>query len=329
MKVSIIVPVHNKAPWLKECFDSIFAQTFRDFEVIAVDDRSTDDSLAVLRGMSDPRLKVVPLEHNLGPAGAAQRATDLATGEYVARMDADDVMFPDRLAEQVRFMDDHPGIGVSGAHLHLLGTGDQVQRASLTDEECRAGILFQIPIFQPVSIYRRSVLVEHDVRFEDSWPRYGEDWFYQARLLEVTHLANIDKPLLHYRVGDQNTRTGRDRSGDLKVLYEGLFKHYGWPFGPAEMRAHFHAVRWFPEPLRPGDVHAVAAHLAHLLEVNKERGTFPEPGFARRVQRAWDELAYRLPPFGAAVMLAYLRHDRSWSRRKIRYMLASWLRGRS
>lgn len=328
MKVSVIVPVHNKSPWLKECFDSIFGQSFTDMEIIAVDDRSTDDSVAVLRAMRDPRLKVVPLEKNLGPAGAAQRATELATGEYVVRMDADDVMFPQRVERQVAFMDAHPEVGFSGAHLQVLGTTDQFQRASLVDADCRAGIFFQIPVFQPVSIYRRSVLTAHDIRFEDHWPRYGEDWFYQARLLKVTRTANVDEPLLHYRVGDQNTRTGRDRSADLKVLYEGLFEAFGWPLDGDALQAHFTCVKWFPEPLDPLRIQQAKAHLDALVAMNKQRGTFPEPQFTQRVLRMWNELGYRVPPHGLAAMVAYLRREDSLAWPKVRYMLASWLRGR-
>ncbi len=328
MRVSVIVPVHNKSPWLKESFESIFAQTFGDLEIIAVDDRSTDDSVAVLRAMGDPRLRVVQLQENLGPAGAAQRATDMATGEYVVRMDADDVMFPERIAEQVAFMDAHPDLGASGSHQLILGTTDQVMRAPLTDAECRAGILFQIPIFQPTSIYRRSVLVEHGIRYDDDWPRYGEDWWYQQRLLKVTRVANIDKPLLRYRVGDQNTRTGRDRSADLRTLHGGLFDRYAWPIDEAGMRAHFHAVKWFPRGLRPEDIQALAKHLERLRLLNAEHGTFPEPEFGYRVDRAWNELGYRIPPFGFRVMLAYAREKRpGW--KQLRYMLVAWLRGRA
>ena len=324
MKVSVIVPVSNKAPWLKEGFQSIFDQSFRDMEVIAVDDRSTDNSVDLLRGMGDPRLRVVQLERNLGPAGAAQRATELATGEYVVRMDADDVMFPHRIAEQVAFMDANPEIGVSGSHQLVLGTTDLLMRAQLTDDECRAGIMFQIPVFQPTSIYRRSVIVEHDIRYEDHWPRYGEDWWYQARLLKVTRFANIDRPLLHYRVGDQNTRTGRDRSADLTTLYKGLFDAYDWPIEAEEMRSHFHAVKWFPKPLMPDDIGSLADHLQHLRTLNAERSTFPEPAFTTRLERVWSELGYRLPPFGLKVMLAYMRVRRP-SIGQLRYMLTSWI----
>ena len=73
MKASVVLPVYNKAPWLQECLDSVFTQTFTDFEVIAVDDASTDGSLGILEHVNDPRLRIIRLEKNIGPGGAAQR----------------------------------------------------------------------------------------------------------------------------------------------------------------------------------------------------------------------------------------------------------------
>jgi len=279
--------------------------------------------------MQDPRLKIVPLETNLGPAGAAQRAIDLATGEYVVRMDADDVMFPERIAEQVAFMDARPEVGASGSHQLVLGTTDEIMRASLTDEECRAGVLFQIPIFQPTSIYRRQVLVDHNIRFEDDWPRYGEDWWYQTRLLRVTKLANLGKPLLKYRIGDQNVRARNDRTAALTTLYKGLFQAFDRPMDANDLLPHLHAVKWFSKPLVPADVRAVAAHLDALRAWNDQRGIFPQPWFEQRLQRQWDELGYRLPPFGAATMLSYFRQGRGSSWPQLRYMASAWLSGRS
>ncbi len=144
MTVSVVLPVYNKAPFLRACIDSILAQTHGDFELIAVDDRSTDESLSILREVNDPRLRIIALEHNLGPAGCAQRGFDAAQGRYIVRMDADDVMVPHRIAAQVAFMEAHPDVGMSGSHMVVLDRPGDLRRASLSDADCRAGVLFQI-----------------------------------------------------------------------------------------------------------------------------------------------------------------------------------------
>jgi glycosyltransferase involved in cell wall biosynthesis len=107
--------VLNGAEFLNAALDSILAQSFRDFELIVIDDGSSDDSTAVVSRCSDRRIRLVCQEHR-GIASASNRGLELATGEYIARHDADDISLPERFSSQVRFLDAHPEIT-------LLGTG--------------------------------------------------------------------------------------------------------------------------------------------------------------------------------------------------------------
>jgi glycosyltransferase involved in cell wall biosynthesis len=328
MRASVVLPVYNKAPFLKECLDSIFAQTFAGFELIAVDDHSTDDSLAMLRACTDPRMKVVALDKNLGPAGCAQRGFDAATGEYIVRMDADDVMMPDRIAQQVAFMDAHPELGASGSHMRVLGTSNDLRKAALTHEDCLAGVLFQIPIYQPASIYRTSVLREHGLRFQDDWPRVGEDWLFQLRLLNMTKVGNVDAVLMQYRVGPQNSTQGRDRRADLAALFAEVLAWYQLPTDARHVATHLHALKYYEGGFGAKEVRELRAYLDELLSRVSEQGTFDMVAFGSRVQRVWDDLAYQLPRFDKATWSAYLRSDRSLSVAKLRYLLSSLLTGK-
>ena len=115
MRVSVIIPVYNKAPFLREAVDSILNGTFTDMEVIAVDDKSTDESLAILKSITDTRMRIIELPQNLGPAGAANAGMDAATGEYIVRMDADDIALPQRFAVQVDAMRRQPELILLGS----------------------------------------------------------------------------------------------------------------------------------------------------------------------------------------------------------------------
>jgi glycosyltransferase involved in cell wall biosynthesis len=327
--VSVVLPVYNKAPFLRACIDSILGQSFTDLEIIAVDDRSTDESLSILRAVGDPRLRIIALEHNLGPAGCAQRGFDAAQGRYIVRMDADDVMVPHRIAAQVAFMEAHPDVGMSGSHMVVLDRPGDLRRASLSDADCRAGVLFQVPVYQPTSIYRRAVLVEHRIRFEDSWPRYGEDWLFQLRLLKVTQVANLDEVLVHYRVGPQNSTQGRDRASDLRMVFSAVLAWYGLPHDASNLRHHLHAVKFYGEGFAPSDVAGLRNYLDGLRDQVHRRRLFDEAAFARRVDRVWDDLAYQLPRLGRGALWAYLRRDRSPSVAKFRYLLSSFISGRT
>lgn len=294
MKVSVVVPVYNKAPFLKACFDSIRAQTFKEFELIAVDDASTDDSLAVLRGIDDPRLRIVPLPRNLGPSGAVQRAIDEAKGEYIVRMDADDLMMAERIERQVAFMDAHPEVGASGTALELFGRWQDVWTFPATDADCRALAVFGIPISQGTSVLRRGVLLESGVRFRDDWPRIGEDWMFWVHLAQHTRLANLEVPLLKYRRGEQNISHGTDRTVTYRGPINAVLDQLGIAHGPADVDAHLMAIQLFAPSPTTAAVRACRAWLDGIREWNIRTGHTDPAAMESRLARQWDVLFYRL-----------------------------------
>lgn len=326
MKVSVVIPVFNKAPWLRASIGSVLRQSFSDLEVIAVDDASTDDSLAVLRSFDDPRLRIIALGRNLGPAGAAQRGHDAATGAYIARADADDELEPQRIERQVAFMEAHPEVGASGSFMRILGR-DELRTALLADADIRAWSLFRIPIYQPTAIYRRNVLLEAGVCYVDEWPRYGEDWLFQHRLLRATRLANLPEPLVRYRLGDQNASAQRDVFEGLRGIMAQVLAFHGLPHGPEELRHHLHAMGAFPQPLRPADVAGLRRYLRALAASASAAGLADAAALQRAMHGAWDALAFQLPRFGWRAALAYLIRDGRPSLAKWRYLAASFLKG--
>lgn len=328
MKASVVIPVFNKAPFLQECLDSVFAQSFGRFEVIAVDDASTDGSLEILRRCPDPRLRVIALGFNVGPAGCAQRGMEAATGEYIIRVDADDIMHPERIAHQVAFMDAHPELGASGTWMELIGQPGVLRRTRLTDAECRAGSLFHIPIFQPTSIYRRAVLDASGLRYADEWPRYGEDWLFQLRLLRVARVANLPEALVQYRLGPQNSSATGDTHAGLRRIYHEVLRWYALPHGEAELRCHLRAAGVHESTMTPTDVAQVRAYLRALGERASAAGQFDASALRSACDRAWDALAYQLPRFGWATTLAYLLRDARPSFAKWRYLASSLIMGR-
>ena len=105
--------------YLKESIDSILEQTYSDFELIIVDDCSTDNSLEVIRSYTDPRIKVLCNEKNLGLAASLNKALDICRGEFVARMDTDDTCFPQRFEKQIAYMQENPDVILCGTHIRL------------------------------------------------------------------------------------------------------------------------------------------------------------------------------------------------------------------
>lgn len=320
MKASVLIPVFNKAPFVKEAVDSILNGTFKDFEIICVDDKSTDDSLTVLRAIVDPRLRIIELEKNLGPAGAANAGLDASIGEYIIRLDADDIALSDRLEKQIAFMDAHPDIGASGGRLDLFGSTKESWSFPLDADDCAAQQLFGVPLSQGASIIRRSVLEAQHLRYDPAWPRIGEDWLFWTRMGKVTRFANIADPVVLYRRGEQNISHGRDKHADFMVLARNIFAFHGIPFTEEELDLHLTGLYLFKQKPTKERVRSLRAWFDRLLAINTERELFPRAAFARRVAQAWDGLYHYLPRYGASVAMEHLRLSRAWPMDRMMYL---------
>lgn len=306
IKASVAMPVYNSAPYLKEALDSIFAQTFTDFEVIAVDDRSSDNSLEVLRSFNDPRLKVVPLEQNLGHPGATQTAFDLAQGQYILRCDADDINHPERFARQIAFMDAHPQIGVSGCALELFGESTGIRQHPTQDHACRSRMLFSSPVPDCACIIRRELLTTHRIGYGPDAPRTGGDWLFMLDLAGVSGLANIDDVLLQYRRGEQNI-SGRGRSQDIRRnVVRTVLQRFGLEGTAREVDLHQACIHILDE-CPPGLVQEVHAFLRRMEEVNKDRDICPPETFRKEVRWWWDRFFFSVANAGWRSAWAYIR----------------------
>jgi len=204
-KVSVLFPVRNGAAFLPDALSSLRDQTFEDFEVVAVDDGSADGSLALLDGFAkqDPRF-VVLKQDPLGIVAALEKARFAARGSYLARMDADDIAPPDRLARQVARMEADPtlalcGIGVRYFPRDLLKEGRVRYEAWLnsliTHEDIVRDIFVECPLAHPTFLMKASWVASVDGYQEGPWP---EDYDLVLRLWEKgARFARIDgEPLL-------------------------------------------------------------------------------------------------------------------------------------
>ncbi|MEA2690371.1 MAG: hypothetical protein QOD51_2978, partial [Candidatus Eremiobacteraeota bacterium] len=157
--VSCILPVHDGETYVREAIDSILAQTFADFELIVVDDVSSDRTPEILASVRDPRLRVVRSDTKGGIAGSCNRAIALARGRYVARMDHDDISLRRRFARQVAFLDAHPDVAICGTWVRMFAGGWRRDRKLEPDSErIRCLFLMFNVLSHPSVMIRRDVL---------------------------------------------------------------------------------------------------------------------------------------------------------------------------
>jgi glycosyltransferase involved in cell wall biosynthesis len=202
--ISVVMAVYNGERYLAAAVESVLAQTYRDFEFLIVDDGSTDRSGAMLRDYAAraPRVRLIA-RPNKGLTKSLNEAIGLAQGEFVARMDADDVSMPERFEQQVRYLREHPDCVCVGSRVALIDPyGAVVQPVTdhkLTHDEIDAELLQGIgwAIVHPAAMIRRDALQRVDGYHEEF--RTSQDLDLFLRLAEIGRLANLPEPLVQYR----------------------------------------------------------------------------------------------------------------------------------
>jgi len=201
--VSAILPVYNGAKYLRESVNSILQQTFTDFELIAVDDGSTDGSLRILNDLarSDNRMRIIT-RPNTGVSGAANDGIAEARGQFLARMDADDIAMPNRFEKQVAYLLTHPEVVLLGTRVLLidpygspLHEGDQQIEHEAIEKEMLKGVGWAVA--QPTSMIPAAAFKTVGPYRADRVPSEDLDLF--LRLAEIGRVTNLPEVLLHYR----------------------------------------------------------------------------------------------------------------------------------
>ena len=198
--VSIILPMFNAESTITECLDSIVGQTYRNFEIIVIDDGSTDNSADIVKNYNDSRIKLYRYKHDY--IGNLNRAFSHCSGKYLARMDADDKMLPTRLEKQVAVLENNPDVSICCSMMKILGKespnnfGHNGIYTYLKVALLRGNFLLH-----PTIMMRRELL-DLGIKYKKSYI-YAEDYklWTELALMDVT-FYNIPEPLVEYRLSD-------------------------------------------------------------------------------------------------------------------------------
>ena len=198
-RASVLMSVYNGEQYLAEAINSILDQTFTDFEFVIINDGSTDSTDDILRSYKDPRIRVFE-QSNIGLARSLNRGVSLARGEYIARMDHDDLSMPERLAKQVDFLDTHPEVGIVGAACLFRDEIKGVEwkpPVHTLDEELRRNLIKGNP-FIHTSVMMRKSLLEMVGGYDESYP-FAQDYALWVQLATHTKMANLPDVLVVHR----------------------------------------------------------------------------------------------------------------------------------
>lgn len=219
-QVSVLLPVYNGGRFLREAIDSILGQSYADFELIVVNDGSTDDTHDIVSSYADPRLRYIR-QDNCGLSATLNKAIGLARGRYLARQDSDDLSYPERLKRQVEYLDAHPTCGLVGTWAEIWVEGERTSRAHRHPADnpvLQFLLLFNNPFVHSSVMMRREAVQKVGPYLSDRSRKLPEDYELWSRIARHYELANIPELLHVYReVGGSICRENWDRLMDEVV----------------------------------------------------------------------------------------------------------------
>jgi glycosyltransferase involved in cell wall biosynthesis len=205
--VSVIMSVFNGEKYIFEAVNSILRQTFPFFELIIIDDGSTDQTCDILQEINDNRIHTLHNSCNLGLITSLNLGLEIAKGKYIARLDADDIAEPDRLQKQINYLQLNPTIGVLGTNYRLIDRignfiDPPVKRLIMAPNMIHWLLFFGCPIAHPTVMVRREVYEKHGY-YDPGFP-HAEDYELWLRISPVIQIANLPESLVQIRLHSNN-----------------------------------------------------------------------------------------------------------------------------
>lgn len=253
-KISVIMAVYNGMPYLREAVKSILNESYKNFEFIIVNDKSTDSTLKYLESLKDKRVIIINNPKNLGLARSLNKALKAAKGAYIARMDADDISLPNRLETQIRYLEDNPQVALCGCWAELIdekGNKIGAKRYPIKPEKIKSTLLHYSCIIHPTFFARREFYKElkgYDPKFD-----FAEDYELLMRARNKFQMANINKKLLKWRLWDKR-RSRQDMHFmdkiELKIKLESLKRDGLSTYALTTITSKFFMTYLLPLPLK-------------------------------------------------------------------------------
>jgi hypothetical protein len=307
-EVTVLMPVQNGAPYVREALRSLWRQTFADFELWVFDNGSTDATPEILKEEAEGaaaagRLQVERAERNPGISRSMNEGIRRARGRWIARMDADDVALPERLACQVAYLRGHPDVAVCGTWARIFGGAGSYLHTPLTEpDEVRSMFVFQNPLVHSAALWDRQRLLTADLWYDEQLDA-AQDMDLWFRCTQRMEMANVGQELLRYRVHAQSV--SRVRAGLSRQTRESLVERALAPLRLQEtafdLAAHLATGRAQGVDSLD-DLRASGRSLRVLHERNQELGHYPVEAFGRACAWCWSRTCLNSMSLGWPVL---------------------------
>ena len=222
-KITVLMPVYNGEKFLGEAIESILAQSYKSFDFLIINDGSIDQSLNIMESYRDNRIQIINNDIHKGFTRSLNIGLEHASGKYIARMDSDDISLPNRLLEQVTYLEKNPDTGILGSDIEYIGEGGK-KLTNLKPPELPVSpmyikwtLLFRCCLNHPSVMIRRSLL--ENLSGYDPYIPYAQDYDLWLRAASKTKITNIPKPLVKIRKHSKNiSRLHRGEQKQIGVI---------------------------------------------------------------------------------------------------------------
>lgn len=273
---------YNEEHFIQEAIESILHQSYTNFEFLIFDDGSSDDSFEIVKNFIDDRIILFYDGKNKGLTARLNEGITLAKGEYIARMDADDISLTTRLEKQVKYLEQHQDIGILGTNSILSIEPSKRKmyrkRIPLHHHEILAYQLFYNPFVHPTIMIRSRILKKQN--YPDQH-RLTQDYFHWLQLLKHTKGANLKEVLLHYRIHQNNSSANHEQTlNNISKIFTDQFKQLKLPFTIKNLQTHLLISESNPRLLSINQLREIKKWLEVLLAWNQENKRFPKKYFS-------------------------------------------------
>jgi hypothetical protein len=303
--VSVIIPVYNAAAYVESALGSIMMQTYQNLEILVFNDGSTDNSAKIVAALAarDSRIVFHDSSINYGYVKHLNKGLVEARGKYIARMDADDIALPERIARQVAYLEAHDEIGACGSWFNIVGRPDIVEKPASTPVAMRYSILANSPMAHPTVVMRADVLREHRLCYDSTYMP-AEDYQLWYRISQVSQLANVPEVLLSYRhhAGQISShKTDLQRACADRTRLEQLVS-VGFVLTTDEQRIYCQLVDNVTRTLAVTDYGKMKAVMDKLVLQNRKLKAFPEAEFEAFVHQSWLITIYNVKKYSLSLL---------------------------
>ncbi len=206
-RISVIMPLFNAEKYVEKAVKSILRQSYKDFELIMVDDCPKDATMDIVECIHDDRMHIYHNEKNMGISYSRNRALSKCSGEYVAIMDDDDISVPDRFKLEVEYLDLHKDVGAVGGRICFIDENDDFivpfKEAFYNPKYMKAALLFRNPILNSSMMFRRDIIEQYGIKYRENY--YGiEDFMFWVEFSKVSGICEMNEILAKYRVYHDN-----------------------------------------------------------------------------------------------------------------------------